>query len=482
MDGFSFSLAEHTYLRADERGAFLFSRLPVRWLRVNEALYGVLRAIGDGDGLDEIAAADPDRDKGNLLHTLLKLTARGYLRLEAIAALRAYPTISIIIPVRDQPAELAGCLEALQRLDYPPDRREIIVVDDGSRKEVSAFITSSEVRIIRKNAPEGPAAGRNTGAAEARGDILAFLDADCVAGEGWLRQLVPFFRAAGVGIVGGYVSGYYQQSTLDRYEAAASSLNLGDRLMLEGKSRTSLYVPTANMLVTRDAFTAAGGFRAELHIGEDVDFCWRLRELDYTVLYAPYGRVAHRHRGQLGRMLSRRAAYGTSEAPLYQTHRHIKKTFPAAWGAGLAFLALSLAVLLPSFYPLLALLPLAGYDLWSKHATLTRFGMELGLAPLLYAVLRSYLSLGYYAAFHLVRYYFILLVGLGFVWTPCWWYAGVILIYASIVDAYVKGPRLAYPVFLLYYLLEHLAYQGGCFWGCLKTMYFGSYLVVFKKA
>lgn len=482
MNGFSFSLAEHTYLRTDERGAFLISRLPVRWLRVNESLVRILQYIRDGADLDEIAAATPDLDAGSLLYTLLSLVARGYLRLQTIAAKRDYPSVSVIVPVRDQPRELAGCLEALVQLDYPPDRREIIVVDDGSRKEVAGFITSSEVRVIRKDAPEGPAAGRNTGAEQARGDILAFLDADCVAGEGWLRELVPFFGAAGVGAVGGYVAGYYQEGWLDRYEAAASPLNTGDRLLLEGKSRASFYVPTANMLVTRPAFEAAGGFRAGMHIGEDVDFCWRLRELGHALLYVPYGRVAHRHRGELGQMLSRRAAYGTSEAPLYQTHRDIKKTFPAAFGAGLTFLALSLAILLPSFYPLLALLPLVGFDLWSKHATLTRFKMELALAPLLYAVLRSYLSLGYYAAFHLVRYYLILLVGLGFIWTPCWYYAGAILVYASVVDAYVKGPRLAYPVFLFYYLLEHLAYQLGVFWGCLKTMSFGSYLVSFKRA
>ncbi len=482
MNGFGFKLAEHTFLRTDDRGSFLISRLPVRMLRVNESLFRLLQYIRDGAGLDEFAAENPGLDTGSLLYTLLSLTARGYLRLDGIAVMRDCPFVSIIVPVRDQPGELGGCLEALAQLDYPPDRREIIVVDDGSRKEVAGVITSSDVRIIRKDAPEGPAAGRNTGAEYARGGILAFLDADCVAGEGWLRETVPFFRAAGVGALGGYVAGYYREGTLDRYEEVASSLNLGRRLILEGKSASSFYVPTANLMVTRDAFAAAGGFRAGMHIGEDVDFCWRLREMGHALLYVPYGSVAHRHRGSLGRMLARRAAYGTSEAPLYQAHPKIKKTFPAAFGAGLAFLALSLAVLLPSLYPLLALLPLVAIDLWGKHATLARFRMELALAPLLYATLRSYLSLFYSAGFHLVRYYLILIVGLGFLWQPCWYYAGIILVYASIVDACVKGPRLAYPFFLGYYLLEHLAYQCGVFWGCLRQMYFGSYLVSFKRA
>jgi mycofactocin system glycosyltransferase len=210
--------------------------------------------------------------------------------------------------VRDQTVDLAECLMSLANLDYPPDRLEIIVVDDGSKKEVARIITS-DARIVRLENSLGPASARNIGAMKAGGDILAFLDADCTAGEKWLKELIPFFRASSVGAVGGYVDNFYKKGWLDRYEATFSSLNLGNRIILDGKSSSTFYVPTANMLVRRDYFMSIGGFQPGMRIGEDVDFCWRLRDLGRTLLYVPFGRVDHKHRRRLDTMLLRHRAF-----------------------------------------------------------------------------------------------------------------------------------------------------------------------------
>ncbi len=59
--------------------------------------------------------------------------------------------------------------------------------------------------------------------------------------------------------------------------------------------------------------------------------------------------------------------------------------------------------------------------------------------------------------------------------------AGLAVIDTSITDYYVKRPKLAYPVFLFFYILEHLAYQAGVFIGCLKQGYFGSYRLSFNR-
>ena len=88
----------------------------------------------------------------------------------------------------------------------------------------------------------------------------------------------------------------------------------------------------------------------------------------------------------------------------------------------------------------------------------------------------------YFSFFHLVRYYLILILVLGFLLHSLWLFGGVAVLYTSIVDYYVKKPSLNYPFFLFFYLLEHLAYQAGVFWGCLKLRHFGSYLVSFKRA
>ncbi|HUT68358.1 MAG TPA: mycofactocin biosynthesis glycosyltransferase MftF [Dehalococcoidales bacterium] len=482
MKGFGFSLAANTFLREDPDGYFLLSRLPIKILRVNESLFRLLRHIQDGGELSDFVNHNPGLDAGNLLRVLISLVSKGYLKLERIAEIDEFPQVSVIIPVRDRPEDLVECLKALTNLDYLGDRLEIIVVDDGSEKEISGVVDSPAVKIIRRAESQGPAACRNIGAENAGGDILAFLDADCTAGEKWLRETIPFFKTAKVGAVGGYVDGYYHDSHLDKYEEVASSLNMGKRLLLEGRTESSFYVPTASLLVTREAFTAAGGFKADMHVGEDVDFCWRLRNLGYYLLYVPFGRVAHKHRNRLGRMLQRRSDYGTSEAVLYRTHRDKRKTFLVSVFSGLSFLALTLAILLVNAWPIAPMLLLFGLDLLRKSATLLKFRIELPFPKILYATFRSYLSFFYFAFFHLVRYYLIPIFAFGFLWHPLWIFGGLAIIYTSVVDYCVKKPELLYPVFLFFYILEHLAYQVGVFRGCFKQKYFGSYILSFRHA
>jgi len=480
MEGFGFSLADNTYLRVDPDGFFLLSRLPLRILRLNNSLYNLLKHIRDSGELSEFASQNPDMNLRNILKVLLSLVSKGYMKLERIAAIAEYPRVSVIIPVRDQPEDLLECLHSINNLNYPKDRLEIIVVDDGSQKDISPIITNENIRVIRHDESIGPAACRNIGAENAHGDIFAFLDADCMAGENWLKETIPFFQALKVVAVGGYVDGFYKDSLLDRYEKVFSSLNMGKRLILETSTESGFYVPTANLLVTKEAFVATGGFKEGMHLGEDVDFCWRLRDLGYSLLYVPFGSVSHKHRSHLGRMLQRRSEYGTSEAELYRTHRNKRKGFAISPYSGLSFLALTLSILLMNPYPLCLIPLLFGIDVWRKSTIVKRFRIAISFPRMVYSVFRSYFSFFYFAFFHLMRYYLILIVGLGFLWHPLWLFGGLALVDTSVVDYYVKKPDLFYPVFLFFYLLEHLAYQVGVFRGCLKLKYFGSYLISFR--
>jgi mycofactocin system glycosyltransferase len=470
MKGFRLALAVSSSLIEGPGGYCLVSRQPLRVLRVNRALFEVLEQVCEG--------RKTDVDDAGLLAVLLDLAAKGYLEIQDPPALAEYPPVSIIIPVKDQPVDLRECLRSLEDLDWPADRRETIVVDDDSAPPVAA---PSGITVLRHDVSLGPASCRNLGARLARGEILAFLDADCLAGEGWLRELVPFFRAAGVGAVGGYVAGYYRHGLLDRYEDACSSLNMGRRLRMEGRGPGTFYVPTANMLVRRDVFMSTGGFEEGRRIGEDVDLCWRLRGLGHGLVYAPFGQVAHKHRNRPGRMLRRRAEYGASEAGLYRAHRDKRKAFVVPFFAGLSFLAVALAILLTNPYPLIPVPFFTGLDVWRRSAALKKTGIAIPVRQAAASTFRSDLAFFYYAFFHLARYYLVPLLALGFFWHPFWAFAGLTVVVTSVVDFFVKKPRLPYPVFLFFYLLEHLAYQAGVFLGCLKARSFGSYRLSFRR-
>jgi mycofactocin system glycosyltransferase len=479
--GFAFSLASNTYLREHADGYFLISEVPLRMLRLNKSLFSLLEELQQGHELAEICRRTGLRE-GKLLSNLLSLTASGYLELKTIAEPVDYPRISIVIPVRDQPGDITECLQSLMNLDYPKDRYEVLVVDDGSAKNISDIVAPFNIRLIRLEESRGAAAGRNIGAERAKGDILAFLDADCTADKDWLREIVPFFQTEGIGAVGGFVASYYRQSYLDRYEEAFSSLNMGQHLILQGNTAANFYVPSCNMLVRRQAFTETGGFRGGMHVGEDVDFCWRMRRLGYTLLYVPAGRIAHKHRNKLDKMLRRRHEYGTSEAALYRQHRDKRKRFPISIGAVLSLLAIIAAILLRNPYPGLAIPLFFGLDLLWKSFTLKRTKIAFPFPRIASSTLRSYLSFYYFLSFHLVRYYLILLLALGFLFHLVWVFTGLALLLTSIVDYQVKKPRILYPVFLFFYTLEHLAYQTGVFRGCLRHKYFRTYIPVFNRA
>jgi len=482
MKSFGFSLAENIFLREDEGGFCLYSRVPLRILRLNLTLYRIISFLQEGGDLTDFVTEYPEIKMPNLLRILLSLTSRGYLKLDSIPELKEYPVVSVIIPVKDQFEDVVECLESLEDLNYPAEKLEIVVIDDHSKMEISELMTTFNARVIRQEITRGPAFSRNFGVGATLGSMLAFLDADCVPGEDWLNDLLPFFRVASVGAVGGYIEGYYRDSFLDRYEEVASSLNMGNRIIFEGKSDSSFYVPTANLLVTREAFNACMGFEEDMRIGEDVDFCWRLRDSGYSLLYTPYGTVGHKHRHELETMLKRRGQYGTSEAPLYRAHRDKRKVFSFSIYPFLAFLSLTVALLMLNPYPLCLLPVVFGLELWRKSVTLKKHRMPLPVVQIAYSILRTYLSYFYFISFHLVRYYLILLLIPGFFLHSFWLFDIWILLLASLVDYFTKKPALMYPVFLFYYLAEHIAYQIGVFGGCWQNRYFGSYLVRFKRA
>jgi hypothetical protein len=206
-----------------------------------------------------------------------------------------------------------------------------------------------------------------------------------------------------------------------------------------------------------------------------------MRSLGHNLLYAPSGRVSHKHRNRLPEMLRRRSEYGTSEATLYRNHKDKRKRLPVSITAVLSLAAILLSIFLKNPYLSGFILPFFGLELYQKYSILKRINVALPWPQLGYSVLRSYLSFGYFALFHLVRYYLIILFLLGFLAYPVWFFGGAALLFTSGVDYWVKKPRLTYPAFLFFYTLEHLAYQTGVFWGCLKLRYFRSYLPVLNR-
>lgn len=100
------------------------------------------------------------------------------------------PLVSVVIPTYNEEKDISNCLESLQKQNYPKNKIDIIIVDDGSTdKTINIVNQFSKVKLI-KGEHKGPGISRNLGAEKARGEILIFVDADMTFDKDYVKELI----------------------------------------------------------------------------------------------------------------------------------------------------------------------------------------------------------------------------------------------------------------------------------------------------
>ncbi|MGH7936768.1 MAG: glycosyltransferase family 2 protein, partial [Chthoniobacterales bacterium] len=220
------------------------------------------------------------------------------------------PLVTIIVPTRDHAALLRRCLESVRGLTSYPSL-EIIVVDNGSAEDATLeyfrqLEADQQARVIRHDEPFNFSRLNNLAAAEARGEILAFLNNDIEVTEpGWLSELVSHAVRPEVGAVGARL--WYGDETLQH---GGVVLGLGgvaghpflhmprghhgycDRAILQRKCAA---VTGACLLTSRAVFAQLGGFdEKNLSVDfSDIDYCLRAAELGLATIWTPYANLVH---------------------------------------------------------------------------------------------------------------------------------------------------------------------------------------------
>jgi GT2 family glycosyltransferase len=217
---------------------------------------------------------------------------------------------SVIIPAQNAASTLGACLLATMSQSLPRETYEITVVDDGSSDATARIARQAGVRVIPQPA-RGAAVARNAGARSARGDILVFLDADCVPKLDWLAQMIgPLADPAVAGVRGVYQSheaGLFPR--LIQAEWDETYRQLGRQSSIGAISRCSA-------AYRRDAFLAAGGFDPTLPGAEDLDLSYRLTEAGHRLVLAPKAQVFHRHGHSVAGYVARQVRAGLWHALL----------------------------------------------------------------------------------------------------------------------------------------------------------------------
>lgn len=266
--------------------------------------------------------------------------------------------ISIIIVVKADKG-IHDTLESLYTIPKPNDTEILVIASGGGDLDDIRKIHNKKVRWYdyhptKKKHTTIPEQ-RNMGIQKARGDIIVFIDANCIPQKNWLKELIhPIIRE-------------------HEYIVSGATLSLRgkthhDSLVERNKNKKYLEeCATINLAFKRVVADVVGPFDEKFDYGSDVDFIWRAREKGYKIRYAPSAIIRHDW-GNNKREVSRSFKYGIARARLYKKHL---TRLPDLTGKDILITCYALYILfLPityffHYYPLIILIPIIKN--WNNH-------------------------------------------------------------------------------------------------------------------
>jgi glycosyltransferase involved in cell wall biosynthesis len=305
-------------------------------------------------------------------------------------------SVSIIIPALNEERMIGLCLESLGKLSLARERFEVLLVDNGSKDNTlniaESFKDRLNLRILQKSGVRISAL-RNLGAREAVGEMLAFLDADCLAPEDWLDRVLELAQAGGGGVLGAHYllpeDSTWVGRTWHRYQEAP-------------KAGEVSHVPAGDLIMRREDFLRLGGFDETIQTNEDYELCDRARKAGMQVQAFPQIGVVHLGTAQsLSVFFRKQAWHGTHVIKVFlrdvlRSHNRKAVLFAAytfvcvlvmiagavwalAWhGPWLAFAAAATALCLPA--AALTLRQVAASGRWSDIFPLFALYLTYGMA------------------------------------------------------------------------------------------------------
>jgi len=232
-------------------------------------------------------------------------------------------SISVIIPALNEERMIGKCLDSLTKLDFARKRFEVILVDNGSRDKTLEIAESFKDRLnIRILQVKGVriSALRNTGARAAQGNIVAFLDADCLALNDWLDRIFALVPTDGAGVLGAHYllpeDSTWVGRTWHVYQEAP-------------KAGEVSHIPAGDMIMRREDFLKLGGFDESIQTNEDYELCERARAAGMNVRAFPEIGVVHLGTAQSLKVFFRKQAWhGTHVIKVFlrdPIHSHNRK-------------------------------------------------------------------------------------------------------------------------------------------------------------
>jgi len=226
----------------------------------------------------------------------------------------ALPFVSVVVPAHNAARTIEACVRSLLAQDYPRDRHEILVVDNRSTDDTARIVADLPVRLVSERERQSSYAARNRGAREAKGEWLAFTDADCVAQPDWLRLLLAGHDSPSIAGLAGRVLPVEPAGLLEAFAVARGQVS-------QDVTMANSFLPaaiTANVAYRRSVWEALGGFDETMISSGDMNFAWRMQLLHgWTIRFNRDAVVRHKHRVSFRAFWKQHRVYGFGTAMLY---------------------------------------------------------------------------------------------------------------------------------------------------------------------
>jgi cellulose synthase/poly-beta-1,6-N-acetylglucosamine synthase-like glycosyltransferase len=236
------------------------------------------------------------------------------------------PTVSIIVPVKNGEKTLKKCIDSILNLNYP--NYELIIVNDGSTDNTQKILEEykDKIKIINTQGV-GPSKARNLAVKQAKGELVAFTDSDCIVDKEWLNELVKCFKIeenlAGVG--GEQLSPQDESNFGKIVNNFMHSIGIIEYVKDEKEVVFTQHNPTCNSIYKKEVFEKLGVFKEGLWPGEDVEFDYRVTKTGYKLLFNPKAIVYHYRPQNIKKFIKMMYKYGKVQGILVKMYGFFRK-------------------------------------------------------------------------------------------------------------------------------------------------------------
>jgi GT2 family glycosyltransferase len=201
--------------------------------------------------------------------------------------------VSVIVPSYNSEKTIEKNLTALQNQTYD-SKYEIILVDSSS--DLTPKIVRHKfphIHFIHLDKKTDPGTARNIGVKKSRGDIIMFIDSDCIAASDWIETLVALHQSTDFAAIGGAV---LNANDPNNQVAWAGYFAEFREFIPERPQKEVDHIPTCNLSFKSNVLKSMDGFNPDYYPQEDLELNYRLLQAGHRILFYPGAKVYHNHR------------------------------------------------------------------------------------------------------------------------------------------------------------------------------------------